>query len=199
MLFRNFLIEKFINLIGDDPKKHEYKHQVFHMLQKSYSPIGGIAGSGFKSADDMVQNIHMWKLTRRNGEITHASMYKKTPSGERKRVAVTTNQTDQGKKDLVHSITADLKQKRSFSEVSGPLMHVLAHHLGDDIHHHAVKREHVGNFMKKDIEPVAHDNPVLQKFPHLKDHLYTRDIGGIKITKLMLGHKSKFYDKEKKK
>lgn len=185
-------------MIGDDPKKHEYKHHVFNMLQKSYSPIGGIAGSGFKSPDDMVKNIHMWKLTKRNGEITHASMYKKTSSGTRKRVAVTTNQTEQGKKDLVHSITADLKQKRSFSEVSGPLLHVLANHLGDDIHNHIIKREHVSNYINHDIEPVSHDNPTVQKFPHLKDHLYTRSIGGVKITKLMLGHESKFYNKEKK-
>jgi hypothetical protein len=195
--FRSFLIEKFINLIGDDPKKHEYKEHLFNMVQKSYSPIGGIAGSGFKSADDMVKNVHMWKLTRRNGQITHASFYKKTPKGERKRVAVTTDGTDQGKKDLRHSIKSDLTQKRSFSEVSGPLMHVLANDLGHDIHHHAVKREDIHKYMSKDIEPVAHDNPVLQKYPHLKDHLYTRPIGGVKITKLMLGHKAQFYDKEK--
>jgi hypothetical protein len=198
MQFRQFLREAYVNLIGNDPKKRDYASHVFNMLQKSYAPIGGIAGSGFKSPDDMIQNIHMWKLTRRNGQITHASMYKKTRSGFRKRVAVTTDQTEQGKKDLLHSVGEDLKQHRSFSEVSGPLLHVMVKHLGNDILKHAVKREHVNQYINHPIEPVHPEHEMAQKYPHLKDHLYTRKIGGISITKLLLGHKSKFYDKEKK-
>jgi hypothetical protein len=74
--FKTFITERYINLIGDDPKKHEYKHEVHNLLKKSYEKIGGIHGSGFESPDDMVKKVHMWKLAKKDGKIVSAVMYK---------------------------------------------------------------------------------------------------------------------------
>ena len=80
------LSERFINLIGDDERKEDYRDQVWNLLQTSYKPIGGIKGTGFKSPDDMVKNIPFWKMAVKDGKVEAVIMYR--DKGGRKSVAM---------------------------------------------------------------------------------------------------------------
>ena len=51
------------------------------MIQKAYADQGGMHGSGFKSPEDMVKNIPMWKLSKKDGKVTSVAMYKDSGSG----------------------------------------------------------------------------------------------------------------------
>ena len=58
------------NLFVDDVStRRKYAEQVWKILQDAYAPIGGIKGSGFKSIEDMVNNIPFWKLSILNDEV----------------------------------------------------------------------------------------------------------------------------------
>jgi hypothetical protein len=184
--FKTFITERYINLIGDDPKKHEYKHEVHNLLKKSYEKIGGIHGSGFESPDDMVKKVHMWKLAKKDGKIVSAVLYKE--KGGRKSVAVGTNGTDEGKSHLAHMMKHDVIGHRAYSEKSGPSLSFLKKQLPPGhLEKSAIKYHHVEKMIGEPIKKPPHDDPEVIKHPELKDHLYQRKIGDEWHTKLMLG------------
>lgn len=185
------LDERFVNLLDkDEAEKHKHKHEVFHMLQKAYADQGGIHGSGFKSPDDMVKNIPFWKMHKKDGKVTSVSLYK--DSQGRKRVAVASDGTEEGKKALGSAMQADFKQNRAHGEVSGKSLsflkkqvHILDHArtYEEAQKYHAVK----GDEIKR---PEA-DDPEVKRHPELKDHFYQRKIGDEWHTKVLLGHNNK--------
>ena len=182
-----FLREKFINLIGDDPKKHEYAHEVHSMIQKSYEKAGGIHGSGYKDPHDMVKNIPMWKIKKHQGKIVAAAMYK--DKGGRKAVAIGTDGSDHGKSAAAEILKSEILRKRSFSEKSHSSLSFIKKHIGsDELKKHLIHRDEVHKHLPgEEIRHPPHDDSEVQRHPEFKDHFYQRKIGNEWHTKVMMG------------
>lgn len=187
--FKTFmqLDEKYINLLPHhEDEKHKHAKEVYDLVQKSYAKIGGIHGNGFKDHHDMVKNVHMWKLHKKNGKITSAALYKNSDGG-RKAVAVATDGTPEGKHGLSKMMTDDVRHKRAYTEMSGPSLGFLKKHVGD-VTHHALHHDVVKKALPRDeIRPAPHDDEEVKKHPELKNHFYQRKIGDHWHTKVMLG------------
>jgi len=186
------LTERYTNLLPrDTEKKNELKDQIYAMLQKAYADQGGIAGSGFRSPDDMVANIPFWKVARTAGRIVAVGMYKDTLG--RKRVAVATDGSPEGRKAAADMTVADLMQGRSYGEVSGKALSFARKQL--DLAPYLIPfNEAVKMLAQRGDEATrpAEDDPEVIRHPDLKNYFYTRIIGGEPHTKVMLGtpHKS---------
>ena len=187
LTFKQFLAESIYNFVGNSAEKELHKTAVYDLVQKAYEPIGGIKGNGFNSADDMVSNIHMWKIHKKDGAIKAAVLYKKTPQG-RKRVAVASDGSAEGKKKLGEMMTADYKQGRSHGEISGGSLKFLkkqihvkdfANSFEEAQKYHAVNGDKIHRPPKDDPEVLAH--------PELANHFYQRELGGKLHTKLLVG------------
>lgn len=189
---QKLLSESFTNLLPHhEEEKHKIKHEVFHMLQHAYKEQGGIHGNGFKSPDDMVKNIPMWKVGHKDGKIHSVAMYKDSGSG-RKRVAVATNGTPEGKKAITDVMKSDLKQKRAHMEVSGASLSFLKKH--SDVGEHAYSFEDAKAYHEKNGDHVtrpAKDDPEVLRHPELAHKMYSRKIGDHVHTKILLGYKDK--------
>lgn len=65
--FKQYISENYKNFIG--PKSHidrkKWADQAWDIVQKSYAHIGGIKGSGFKSKQDMIDNILLETIYKR--------------------------------------------------------------------------------------------------------------------------------------
>lgn len=114
MLANEVLLEHVITLKTPEEKSH-YADVVWDILQKSYQDIGGFKSASSK--EELVSTPGMWKLVRRDGEITAATVYK--DSFGRKILGSGTNLTPQGKKDFRLIKAEDVKMKRAWAEVSG--------------------------------------------------------------------------------
>jgi hypothetical protein len=196
--FKQYIEEKFVNLLSVKPEHSElrdkHSQDVFNMVKKAYEPIGGIHGSGFNSHEDMKNKIPMWKIARSEGKIRAVSLYKDT--GGRKRVAVASDGTPEGKKHLARMMVDDLKQNRSYGEISGPSLSFLKKHY-PDMHKHVHTFEHAKKIHAAkgdEIHPVDDNDPEVQKHPELKNAFYRRKIGGEMHTKIMLGTPDKKID-----
>lgn len=183
--FEQFLVEKVVNLFVGDKDREKYAAEVFEKLQKAYAKIGGIHGSGFRSAEDMIANLAMWKLVRRGDSIVAGAFYK--DKAGRKRVAVFTDGTAEGKDGLGMIIKEDFQ--RSFNETSGPLLKFAIKLLGVDfLKKFVIPKDQVRKLLAPDeIYDIESDDPELKQHPYFKDYLYARDIGGDLHTKVMFG------------
>ena len=177
--FRNFLP-------SDTTQKEKHASEVHAMVTKAYADQGGIKGNGFSSPEDMVKHIPMWKVAKHQGTIKAVALYKDKTG--RKRVAMASDGTPEGKKSVGDMVMADLKMSRSHMEVSGKSLSFMKRHVNieDHIHsyesaekYHAAHGDTISRPEKNDPEVVRH--------PELKDHMYTRTIGGHTHTKVMLG------------
>jgi len=167
------LKENFKNLFSD-VEKDQYKHIVWEMLQNSYRSIGGIKGNGFQSPDDMVKNIKMWKLYFKAGVLHVVVMYK-DKSG-RKLVALGTSGSSLAKTELKKILAQEFD--RSYMEVSESLLKFMVKEFGQDY------------IAANAIENTKYDPPdpnYCKLYPKLCQYLYSRTIGGQKITKIMVG------------
>jgi len=186
--FNQFVIERFINLIGNDPRKKEHADHVKSMLDSSYEEIGGIHGSGFKDAEDMQKNIPMWKLHKSEGKVRAAALYK--DKNGRKMVAVASDGSREGKRAAGKMVTADLKTGRAYGEQSSKLLASMKAHVGSEhLAKHIVPYHEVHHHLDQGDEirrPPAND-PELKAHPEYAHHFYQRKIGGEWHTKLMLG------------
>lgn len=182
------LEEHVVNFLpGDEAEKAKHAPAVFSMLQKSYAPIGGIHGSGFKDHEDMINKIHMWKIHKQDGAIKAVALYKNNSEHGRKRVAVATDGSIEGKASLSKMMSADMTQKRSYGELSGSALK-MAKRSVPDIEKHVIPTSHVKKISQGDeILPVPHDDPEAKAHPELTKHLYQRKIGSEIHTKLMVG------------
>lgn len=186
--FSKYIEETFVNLFGDDPRKHKHAKEVHDMLQQSYKKVGGIHGSGFRSPEDMVKNIPMWKLKRHNGKIVSAAMYK--DKGGRKLVASGSDGSPEGKKGVVEIGKSDLSTGRAYGEKSGPSLSALKKNKGVDfIKQNAIPFNDVKKHVDKsdEIRKPQDDDEEVTRHPELKNHFYQRKIGDEWHTKIMLG------------
>jgi hypothetical protein len=177
------MTERFVNLFKPNDKE-QYADVVWDMLQKSYESIGGIKGSGFRSKEDMVKNIPMWKLVRRNGEIVAGSMYKDKDG--RKGVASFTNGTPEGKQGLMMIKKEDFS--RAYFEMSKSALGFSAKTLGIDfLVKNAWTKEEAAKKLKKELFDVPASDSHVKKFPELVPYMYQRELGGKLETKVLFG------------
>lgn len=203
MKMHEILTERFVNLIGDGDQvqKHRYKQQVFDILQRTYASIGGIKGSGFDSADDMVTNIPFWKLALKDGKLVAVILYKDKTG--RKSVASGSDGTTLGMLTLKNMIQAE--PDRSYAEKSKAALAVAMKSLtpeqqkqylittsdaqqitGDQII--PIKNLPESDWpISGDSDEVESTRLTLQRYPQLWDYGYFREIGGSYKFKVMIG------------
>lgn len=190
--FKNYLEERWVNLIGDHPDKHKYAAELHKFVQHAYADQGGIHGSGFKSPEDMIHNLPMWKIHRdAEGNVRAAAFYKdsKEGGGGRKRVAIASDGTERGKAAAARIMTDDVNRGRSYGEQSGKSLSFLKKNLPPGhLQKVALKHEQVKKLFPNDeITRPPDDDPEVLRHPELKDHFYQREIGGKLHTKIAIG------------
>jgi len=184
MRITDILVERFVNLLGDDPEKDKYVDVVWDMITKSYARIGGIQGKGFSSKEDLINNIPFWKLVRKDGDIVAGAFYR--DKAGRKRVAVATNGTDTGKVALASIMANDFD--RAYFEVSDPSLGFMIKQVGlDFVQGYARSVEQAQQISGDELQAPPADDPHVVKYPSLANNFYQRDIGGHMHTKIMLG------------
>ena len=140
--------------IGYKEEREQYKDEVYELLQSAYAGIGGLKGSGFNSADDMVKNIPMWKLSRKDGKIVAGVLYK--DKGGRKIVASFTDGSTEGKKQLADILKNEFS--RSYTEVSEAALGFIKKVAGvETITKFAIPREKVKEMLKDRIVDIYID------------------------------------------
>lgn len=184
MRITDILVERFVNLLGDDPEKDKYVDVVWDMITKSYARIGGIQGKGFSTKEDLINNIPFWKLVRKDGDIVAGAFYRDKEG--RKRVAVATNGTDTGKVALASIMANDFD--RAYFEVSDPSLGFMVKQVGlDFVQGYARSVEQAQQISGDELQAPPANDPHVVKYPSLANNFYQRDIGDHMHTKIMLG------------
>lgn len=114
------LFEHYVNLHTPE-EKQKLVDEVWEMLEKAYAPAGGFKSASSK--DDLVHNSSLWKLVRRAGKIVSVVIYKDQHG--RKSIAIATDGSEQGKKDLYKLKLDDLRLQRSWCEASGKIEAII--------------------------------------------------------------------------
>jgi hypothetical protein len=171
------ITEGYVNLFNNDKEKRErYAARVFELIRSSYARIGGMKGSGFNNPQDMIDRIPFWKLFMRGDEIKAVAMYK--DKNGRKRVAVATDGTSEGKQIVARIMQDDATSGRAYAEISGPSLAFHKKILGDNILNDiSIPVESVIKILKADSEDIRAIN----------DYEYERNINGNWIEKRMIG------------
>ena len=174
MKLKKYLTETIDNYF-DYNEKQKYSQQVWDIIQRSYAPIGGIHGNGFKSIDDMIKNIPMWKIFRRGDTVKVIMLYKSKQG--RKRVALGTDGSKEAKEMLAKMLIDEYRTKRTFGEVSDNSLRFI-------------KRQFTEEEFKKFVIPVDIVKKLLPNdvIEDIDGYFYNREIGGHYHTKLMLGN-----------
>lgn len=193
--YLQFVNESFKNFIGGrSAEKALYADQVWDILQTSYASIGGIAGSGFQSKDDMIENIPFWKLSIKDGKVHAAALYK--DKAGRKTVAIGADGSDYGKAKATDMLKNDIK--RSYGEVSKAPLAVLLKSYPKDVLEQFLRtpQEVVSILRKSDIHPIsklpvdewpADAIKTIEKFPWIEKYGYIRKIGPGDFFKVLFG------------
>ena len=125
------IFEHYVTVFEDDTvTKSQYVDQVWNILQKSYSNIGGLMG--FRTEKDLLKPNTMWKLVRRpDNKITAVAIYK-TRLGGRKLVAGGSDGTTKGKNDFYNICREDVEQidRHTWAEVSDALENIYLFKYG---------------------------------------------------------------------
>ena len=165
------LNEAFVNaLTKEDMMK--YADDVWKILQDSYKYCGGLLG--MKDVNQLIDESDMWKMVRRNGKINCVVIYS-FKRGGRKLCYGGTDGTPQGKADFYKIMQEDinLKDRKAWAEVSEKMEHLYLKNGPVPIPSSIAKQ------ILYDKEFVDYD----------KDgYHYTRYIGGVLATKIMVGN-----------
>ncbi len=172
MTFLQFICERYNNLFTAE-QKQQFAPQVWQLLQTAYSPIGGLKGSGFKSQQDMIDNIPMWKVSTRNGSVKTVIMYK--DRNGRKLIAMGTDGSLEGKQMLTNMLRSEFT--RSYAELSGPALRFVQNKMPELVSQYAIPSEKV-------VEIAAMNGKTVTP---IDQYLYTREIGGHAAEKMMIG------------
>lgn len=190
------LQERILNFFRDDKEQRElYAKEVWNLLQDAYKDLGGLKGSGFNNMDDMIKNIPMWKVYKRDGEVVAVMMYKDKDG--RKRVAMGARD-DRGKLYIASQLKEEFK--RAYFEVSGPSYGFIKKQVGVLFLRKYVKTiDEVKKILPNDeivpyLKWLSDGNPRSDKVKDQEDMLeyfYVREIGGKFEPKIMLGTSGK--------
>lgn len=173
--FREFLTEHWITT--DNTSEKSYHHdQIHHILKSSYKNIGGYAGHEHNSdaehkaiSNDINNPNHIIKLNKKNDIVSAVAIYRKQHG--RKRIAIGTDGSPEGKHHINNLIRDDNKFKRSWSEASGATEHLNKKHGTPEISNTEAER-----LTSKKIDKLNPDNS------------YDRKIGTEVRTKRLMGH-----------
>lgn len=184
--FKQYLNEGFKNLFTPEQKR-KYAQEAFDQIKASYKAVGGIRGNGFNSVEDFIENIPFWKLRLDSeGRIIAAAYYK--DKGGRKRVAVSSNGSQAGKKYVAMAMIEDLAQGRAYGEASANSLAFAAKMIGYDVlKKFAIPPEKFAEISGDEILPVSDNDPEVLLHPQLKEFFYQREIGGELHTKIAFG------------
>lgn len=172
--FKEYLTERYVNAL-DTASRAALADEVWDILQDSYKAIGGLKGRCFGSKAEMIKEVPFWKVVRKDDKIIACVLYKDR-SG-RKVVALGTDGTAQGKSAVTKIIGDELKQKRSYVEVSGPAERMIIRNFKDLYDTYKVPFETAAKILgQKHIKPVQGD-----------DYRYVRTLGKHEEEKIMLG------------
>lgn len=122
ILSEQLITETFINVF-DKKDMQKYADEVWILLQKQYSRIGGFKTA--KTKEDLINKSWMWKMSRRDGKIVAVSVYKY--KNGRKSIAKGYDGSEIGKKDIVQIYKDDINFKRGWAEVSGSPEKLMIH------------------------------------------------------------------------
>jgi 2'-5' RNA ligase len=187
------LEETFINIM---PHHTELRQKMFpkihQMLKTAYEPVGGLAGGGLSSVEDMHNSIPMVKVHRQGGEIRAVTLYKDKQG--RKAVAAATDGSPEGRKGLERMRKEDMLRQRTWGEVSSRMLSYVKRKI--KITDHAIHPDEVKKLYSNERidHPVPDDDPEVVRHPELKDYFYRREIGGQMKTKIAIGTPNKKFD-----
>lgn len=196
MRINQIITERYVNLIGDDPRKSRYQDQVWSILNHSYASIGGLRGS----ASDLqsLAKLPFWKLAVKDGRVIAVVLYK--DKNGRKAVATGTDGSMAGKQAIGDIIRQE--PKRSYAEKSKSSLSLFMKSFSDPTQYlipvHTVRQV----LPNKQITPIKNQNPdrwpvsdaerdsiqkTLSRYPELADYGYFREIDGETLFKVMVG------------
>ena len=168
--FKQFLTERYVNAF-DTKDKETYKDEVWDILQKSYSKIGGLKSGGLDTPEGLIRNGKMWKLVKSNGQIKVVMIYK--DKGGRKSVAAGTDGTQEAKIALAKILKNDFEN--SYREVSDSMEAFIFKYMPELANKFKIPAEKVKELLDDEIRPEP------------DGYHYQRKIGGHWHTKIMLG------------
>lgn len=192
---KSMVTERVLNLFTGDNDREKYKNEVYNLLVDAYAPIGGIKGSGFTSPDDMVANLDMWKLFKKNDKIVVALLYKDRRG--RKLVAAATDGSTEAKR-LLASILP-IESLRSYVEKSKKSLDFYLRRVPNPtefiIPFGQAKKASIDDIISVssdwptlDGEEAQSTKEMLAKYPFLKEYGYFREIQpGKWFFKVMIG------------
>jgi len=193
--FKHYIEENYKNFIGAESKKDREKwvDQAWDIVQKSYSPIGGIKGSGFASKQDMIDKLPFWKLYTKGDKLVAAAFYK--DKGGRKSVAIATDGSDLGKKIVGDIFKASLGV--SYGEKSGPALATMINVVPwDELKNFLLTPSQLSKISGDKILAVAEFGPenldekdkfTYDKFPKMRPYFYIRELDGEMHLKAAMG------------
>lgn len=178
------IMETYRNLFTRE-EKLPYVDEVWGVLARSYADIGGIKGTGFRTPEDMIQNIPFWKINTKDGKVVAVQMYKDKHG--RKLVASGTDGSTGGLKSHTNSTLE--AHGREYGEKSGKALGHAIKTLGADAKDTLMTVDEVRKVMgSKRIIPVQEfmdgsdlnddDQFAYNKFSDFKEFFYMRKIGG---------------------
>lgn len=169
----------------DSIKKAKYVDQVWDILQEAYASQGGIKGSGFKSKQDMIDNIPFLKLDVVDGTVVAVVLYKfkkEWEDGEefRKLVALGINRNEPTAKTKLYNILKN-EFERSILEVSGLMLNYLHKNFKAKFDKYLLTVDQAQDILRSD------------ELKAIDKNFYKRKIGNEWHEKVMLGTVSKRY------
>lgn len=177
------LSERYVSLIGNDPRKDKYKNQVHELIQDAYKKIG--VPEDWKTPDSCVHNAEYWKLNIVDGHVRSVNLYK--DSNGRKRIASASDGTKEGKTAMLGN--PDKEFDRSYVEISGGALAFLMRNHPQIAMKWVIPIEKVKEHLKgKEIHAADQASMEWKKYPQLHPYLYSRSIGSLgNHTKVMFG------------
>lgn len=182
------LTETYLNAFSTEDKS-KYAKEIWDMLQQSYKKIGGIQGKGFTSIPDMIRSNAMFKIGMRDGKPRMVTVYK--DKNGRKRVAMGTDGTEEGKWFAINILRDEMLQQRSYGEFSGQSFGATRKQIPDDVLvTFLVPATEVAAKLGKQIQIGAGDDIIEIPNDPYTEFYYQRKIGDEIHTKLMYGDPS---------
>lgn len=172
--YKEYLQEKIENLFSDEDKE-KYIDQIWELIQSSYKSVGGVKGSGFSSKEDIIQNIPMLKIYRKQYKVKIVFAYKSKAG--RKKVLMATDGLIDSKEYLKRMIHDEYRTGRSWGELShGALRFIKTLYTEDELNSFSIPSEKVKELLPDDeIIPIS-------------EFEYERIIGDEAVVKRALGN-----------
>ncbi|MEG1140892.1 MAG: hypothetical protein RSE41_00270 [Clostridia bacterium] len=175
--------EHYLTILPNDPlsldKKQMYINEIWDIFQIAYAPMGGFKTANTK--EELIQKADLWKLVKRNNEITAVFLYNTRKGGGRKAIAGAAKKGHT--QDFLSIFKEDLfrPEREVWGECSGPVEALI-----NKFNAPYIPYEYAEKILKgKNIIPGKDDN---EKNEFRPGYHYEREIGGSMHRKIMFGH-----------